>query len=80
MSIQGRDTCTGNDSSVEGPDPTHNYMDYSDDVCLNTFTADQTQRMRSIYDQLRDIDKKVSTTGTGGEMDPDPGTVAPHKL
>jgi hypothetical protein len=36
----GRDTCVG-----DGPDPIHNFMDYSDDDCLFEFTQDQKSRM-----------------------------------
>ena len=32
----GRDSCPGG-----GPDPIHNYMDYSDDDCLEEFTSGQ---------------------------------------
>lgn len=37
----GRDTC-----SQAGLDPIHNFMDYSDDACVEEFTSDQTTRMK----------------------------------
>ena len=40
----GRDTCNDGGGLVR-LDPIHNFMDYSDDVCLNEFTGGQAERM-----------------------------------
>ena len=41
----GRDTC----GAISGPDPTSNFMDYTDDACMTSFTAGQRDRMRGAY-------------------------------
>jgi Pregnancy-associated plasma protein-A len=36
-----------------GSDPIHNYMDYSDDRCVNEFTSGQVDRMKAMWNEYR---------------------------
>src|SRR5262249_15615856 len=47
----GRNTCTG--TKYPGNDPITNFMDYSDDSCMNTFTAGQSARASAQWNLYR---------------------------
>ncbi|RKO96384.1 hypothetical protein CXG81DRAFT_9115 [Caulochytrium protostelioides] len=44
-----RDTCP----TLEGLDPVDNFMDYSSDSCMTTFTPGQAERMRQFWSAFR---------------------------
>lgn len=47
----GRNTCTG--SRYPGLDPITNFMDYTDDACMNTFSSGQAARMSAMWNSYR---------------------------
>lgn len=44
-----------------GPDLIHNFMDYGDDLCLDSLTAGQTTRMQLNWDALRNLAPAVKS-------------------
>jgi hypothetical protein len=48
----GRDTCTSGPSAA-GVDPILNFMDYTDDACMNTFTSGQAARAQALCTTYR---------------------------
>lgn len=45
----GRNSC----ANIAGNDPITNFMDYTDDSCMDTFSAGQTTRMDTLHQQYR---------------------------
>ena len=45
--------CPGSASSCSSADPFRNYMNYTDDLCMTNFTADQANRMRCTLEFYR---------------------------
>ena len=45
----GRNTC----ANIAGNDPITNFMDYTDDSCMNTFSVGQDTRMDSMFTTYR---------------------------
>ncbi len=67
-SFPGPNSC--NTGSGDLPDMFQNYMDYSDDGCMNLFTDGQTSRMRALFASGGFRESLLSSngcgTGTGG--------------
>jgi Pregnancy-associated plasma protein-A/IPT/TIG domain len=55
------DSCTRDDVPNVTDDPIHNFMDYGDDICLDEFTAGQTDRMHANWDALRNLAPTVKS-------------------
>ncbi|MFT4570679.1 MAG: hypothetical protein ACI8TX_001493 [Hyphomicrobiaceae bacterium] len=59
--------CPGNKLSCGSSDPTDNYMDYSDDACMEMFTDEQSHRMRCSLLNYRPNLYSVVTTAVCGD-------------
>lgn len=56
--------CPGSASSCSSSDPYHNYMDYSDDLCMWEFTEEQSNRMRCSLEHYRPLLGEVLSCNT----------------
>lgn len=54
-------TCTEEDPDL--PDMFQNYMDYTDDICMNLFTEGQKTRMRTVLDNAPNRSTLLSSPG-----------------
>lgn len=61
--------CPGSRTSCGQPAPFHNYMDYSDDICMNQFTPDQSNRMRCTLLNYRPNLYSVASNGGCSDAD-----------
>jgi hypothetical protein len=55
--------CGAGRSTCGTPDPIDNYMDYSDDICMNKFTPEQVNRMRCTLLNYRTEVFQVASSG-----------------
>ncbi len=65
---QGANSC--DDGVGDLPDMVQNYMDFSFDGCMNLFTADQKNRIRTVLD-LSPRRKELTSSTTSQPTDPD---------
>lgn len=61
--------CPAEKSSCGSPDMFQNYMDYTNDVCMNLFTQDQKWRMRTV---LENSPRRLSLLSSPGAEEPEP--------
>ena len=64
----GPNSC--NEGSGDLPDMFQNYMDYSDDVCMNLFTQGQSSRMRALFGPGGARESLLNSTACGAAPTP----------
>lgn len=52
--------CPTTHSSCSSVDMVQNYMDYTDDDCMNIFTADQTARIQTVMNPANNVPRRAS--------------------
>lgn len=57
--------CPGNSNTCSSQDPFHNYMDYTDDLCMWEFTSEQARRLRCTVEYWR---PDLFTSGGGSTL------------
>lgn len=62
--------CAPNTVSCGTTDMVQNYMDYSDDGCMNLFTQGQRDRMRALFDTGGARESLLTSTACGPPADP----------
>ena len=62
--------CAVGHVSCSSTDMVQNYMDYSDDACMNLFTIGQKARMRALFDTGGARESLLSSTACGPPADP----------
>ena len=62
--------CATGHVSCSSTDMVQNYMDYSDDACMNLFTAGQTARMRALFDTGGARESLLNSTACGAPPTP----------
>lgn len=72
--------CASSHSSCGTPDMVENYMDYSDDGCMNLFTQGQKTRMQALFATGGARASLVNSSGCGTAPPPPPVCDAPTNL
>ena len=64
--------CALGHTSCGSTDMVQNYMDYSDDACMNLFTAGQRDRMQALFGSGGSRESLMTSEGCGGSPPPPP--------